>query len=587
MEETKRVGVLLCVALLFGSGAMSQQPAASERINPFGCLDAAQRVGDVMSLDEIRQIVASKVDELDPSGWPGGNPPVRPCAYLFVAELMKRTGDYRAWRYYRLAIATGPKEPAFDLFLAEYLRVFRGAGRPQFPQAEFHYFQARAKLLRLKSREEWDEETRRRVDRGLVALYQRDGLALQLRNPRGMWPFVYRTKPYIFFGSVNTYGIAPVDIPEIDEVRDFTSEALFSSSGIRLNRPLTSAELAGIARAKHQFETLNTIRFRPGALPVLDLSYRYDTINDGQITQFFDPTVFNRVGVEEFGLALSGPWTTSVPDLDFYGKAQYQRIRRVGVVEFLPQTLEHIDHLELSGAVARFIGPDKLVAEGVFVYQDIEPDVPSPPTRNRIIAGGTLTYFLFRQGLGRGGDQVNPYDARFDPRGIEFFGGYLYDREAFGDVGVTKQDYFAGVAARGIVLQRWRPWVKSFDFTGQGTIFESDVEGDASQSNAQYRTTVVVLARIKDENELPEEDEDLGRLYPAFFHIVIPFKHDLRVSGISAFENYSIGVQANAKFYSTTLNGTTFLTSVGYTHQHFYRVHSNLHWLIATISMGF
>src|ERR1019366_10784245 len=53
--------------------------------------------------------------------------------FLFIAELMKRIGDYTAPQYYRNAIDADDNEAGYHFFYGEYLRNFRGPQEPLFP----------------------------------------------------------------------------------------------------------------------------------------------------------------------------------------------------------------------------------------------------------------------------------------------------------------------------------------------------------------------------------------------------------------------------------------------------------------------
>src|SRR5439155_12579446 len=92
-------------------------------------------------------------------------------------------------------------DPAFELFLADYLRLYRGAGqRPLFPDAEEHLIAASKKVACLKQspaqyQEEWDPETESRLSRSKVALYERDGFQI-LRRKVGQAGTVRR--PWLF-----------------------------------------------------------------------------------------------------------------------------------------------------------------------------------------------------------------------------------------------------------------------------------------------------------------------------------------------------------------------------------------------------
>ena len=571
------------------SSSAAAEGAVRQRQNPYGCMDAAARLGAELSELDLHRIIDRKKVELTQAESDAGSIPNRPCAYLFVAELLKRVGSFEAELYYKKAILADPHEPALDMFYADYLRVFRGPDRPLFPSAEFHYYRARRKLCVISENsrdEEWDEQTQRRLDRAIINLYQQDGL------PGVQWfrtlaePAVFPVPPQFFLSTTQIFGSATNDIPEVDDVRDFTSEALFSQSAIRLNRELTRAELSALARSKEQYEGDYRIRIRNGPLPVIDLLLNDQTIDQAQVTNFFEPRRFNDVDVTEYGAAVFSP-LNAAPFFDLFGRAAYKRIERFGLIEFLPSSGEDVDQWEFVGAASRFWGPNKVTFEFVSVFQDIAPDLPNPPDRQRRIMGGTVNVRMFGREHTLGGNIGDPFGRQFQNRGIEVFGGHLQDRELFGDVAVRKRDYFVGAAIRGFQCEPLRPVFRSFDFEVQSTVFESEVEGDPSQENSQYRTTVILLARLKDEEEEPLLPEGVDHLYPAFIHIVVPFKHDVAIDGPESFENWAVGAELSAKFFSLRLAGTTILASAGYRFQRFYKLDKNLNLWTTNVSIGF
>src|SRR5215204_5792449 len=104
--------------------------------NPYKQLDDASALTSIRGLDGIRRDIKEQLQK----------PVANAGEYLLIAELMKRVGDLRADEYYQKTIAADDTEPAYELFYADYLRNFRGPGRPLFPDAEKHYLRAQTKL---------------------------------------------------------------------------------------------------------------------------------------------------------------------------------------------------------------------------------------------------------------------------------------------------------------------------------------------------------------------------------------------------------------------------------------------------------
>lgn len=512
------------------------------------------------SVRVIRQAIRNRLDVIDRRRAAGDS--IGAKDYCIIAELMKRIGDYRAPDYYNKAIDAGDTDPIYHLFLAEYWRNFRGAQHPVFPKAEKHYYLALRKREQ-SSRASFHLAAASQIERGLVALYQEDGV-----------PFLHYTsdsleRPYFFFSTVFSAARNTSDFDRRSEVRDFTSESLFSRSSQRLNRNLTEDELRRIIRVKDQFETFNRLRFRYKSGPAIDFSYKRREINQAQVTNFFEPNKFNDAHLSEYGVAAEKSFDARAFDLFLRGS--FKRARRLGIIEFLPRAKEDINQVEANAVLSRFVGPDKANIEFTYVFQDIREDRPNPLKRDRSIYAGKFTYQLFRQSLQR------VYKSRFETRGIDLFGGVLHDNETFGVVDVNRDDYFVGASLKGF---------KRFDFTVQPTVFTAEVENDPSQKNSQLRTNATMLFRILDEEREPRNKEaQPGN--PAFLHILIPFSRDVVITGPNTFENYKLGVGLNAKLFATGKYRTTFLASIRYDYQNFHRLGERVNLYSINFSMGF
>lgn len=557
-----RLSRLFIAFLATSTIAFAQQAANKPRENPYGCLDVAKG----KSLEWIR-LEIQRLKRIAPKS-------ANTCCE--IAELMKRVGDYDAQAFYKDAIIKQDVEPAYELFLADYLRNFRGAQHPLFPEAERRYFKAKEKLKQIKERQSFDLETERRVERGLIALFQEDGLPLLYRKSHAFDPIDSPEQPFWFLASINKYSEMLGDFDRVDEVRSFTSEALFASSRFRLNRPLTKDELEGIIRTKPQYETLNRFRFRYKRMPALDLFYKYRTVEDAQITDFFEPNRFNDVSLHEYGVAAEKPLSVA-SQFDLFLRGSIKRLDRKGIVEVLPGLHEDINQYEGNVVFSKFAGPDRVSLEYSVVYQDINEGRSDTPRRTRTIQGGRFTYQVFRpirflQAV---------YENRFETRGIDLFAGFLHDRESFGQVDVTHKDYFFGTSIKGIGSKG------RADISVQPTILTSNVEGDHSQDNSQFRTNVALLYRIVDEERSHEMDTTRGMLHLAFLHLVVPVKHDLAITGPDTFENFRIGIELSSKVFTVGKRRTTFLLSARYDYQRFFNLNLRRNLLGFSLGMGF
>jgi hypothetical protein len=439
----------------------------------------------------------------------------KPIELCMTAEILKRLGDYKAKEYYIKAIEAEPREPTFNIFYADYLRNIRGNDR-----------------------------------QGVV--------------------------PNLFFSTVNRFADATSEFDETDDVRDFTSEALFASSPQRLNRQLTNRELERIVRKKTQFETFNRVRFRYGKLPVLDGFYKHRSIKAAQVTNFYEPNEFNDVELDEIGFSIEKSSDVS-PYFDLFLRGAYSDIQRTGTIEFLENETEEIDQFEATAALSKFIGPDKLVLRLTYVYQDITPDVDNLPVRDRTIVAPTISYSLYRPIH----SISDPDNVRYSTRGLKLFAGFAIDQEKFDSANVNKNDYFIGASLKGL---HFFNKLNRFDLTLQPTLFSSEVDNDSSQDNQQYRTNLTILYRLVDEERAPL---DVGELSVSFLHFTIPFRHDRKIEGPDDFENYRFDLQLHGKFFLKKLRGTSFFTSASYGRQNFYKLDKSIDLYEFSISIGF
>lgn len=645
------------------SSANVCKPQIETKPNPFTCRDNA---GNLDTLPEIRQEVSDlscsndKATTLDKYRLA--------CRYATKAEVYKREGNYAAEACYKKAIEADPGEPAYELFYADYLRNYRGTGvplqglsepgSPLIPQAQQHYVAAQKKLHALatkkgggrcdevKTLETRDkaaacpasegvrykgtafdlyiQDTYRSIQRGLANLYQRDGIALTpwTSNVDGV------VDPLVFFSTSNEFGRSTNDFGSVDDVRSFSSEAQFAGSPKR-NRSLSKKERQSIARDWLQAQTVNRIRIRPGSenLPSFDAFFSYQHADDQQVKDFYDPTHTTDVSLHALGAALEQSFNLA-PLGDLTIGAGYTRTEREGIVEFRPAKSETIDEFTVAAAASRYVGSDRITLSGRFTYQDIDPDSvvaggANDGDHDRLIYGASLSYlapYLVR--VLPSAEQQDPFARLYRTEGVKFFAGFAHDVEAFGDIDIEKDDYFIGASILG-----WTPFGKNvapfgvlsppkFDVTVQPTIFTAETSGDNEtdddndENNAQYRTNVVVVYTLfdeerevreactghdKQEEDCPVHDKQhwierprpVSGLDLASLKLAVPFRHDVAMNGTSAFENVRIGVALDAKLTSYGLGGTTILASAGYDYQNFYNIDKELYLFFVRISFGF
>ncbi len=491
---------------------------------------------------------------------------------LFIAEVMKSAGDYRALSYYRQAIKADDREAAFPYFLAEYLRNFRGPQEPLYPQAEQQYILAQQTLDKVKAADnwrKWDDETQTRVYRSLVALHQRNGLPLVLRNG---------ISQVLSYASIFRLAQTNADLDRTSDIRDYTASAAFAQIGDRNGKPLNRLEYRSLIRTETPVDTFDRLRFRYENLPVVDLIYNYRHTTNVAPKIYKPPFTFVPLQLNTWGLNVAKPFSVgNAVDVSIEGS--FRQSWREGLIEYVPEGVEHINQFEGKAALSRFVGPDKLNVSMVYVYQAISPDVPNNPNRERTLLAPSISYQFFRP---------STFGEHFQTRGIEVFGGALLDRETYpvppgakaADTIVRRRDFFGGIAARGLGGGRW-------DFTFQPTFFSSVVRPDRTQDNSQYRSNVVILRRIVDEEKTPGLPGRRRGNHLGFLHLVFPLQHDVARTGIDAYRNYKAGVELDTMWYTTARSGVTFLGTFRYDFQRFYALNKNQNLFAFGLSMGF
>jgi hypothetical protein len=573
---------LVALALLASTPAW-----AAQRGNPFACLGEAESLARGNGTAEIEAEIDKRVAH-PPVAEEGAFEVAR--HHCVTAELMRRVGDRRAGDYYRLAIAAAPDEPGFELWYGYYLRNVRGPRAPLLESAELPYFEALDKLKQVQADgqgQPFDEITGSWVRRGLMSLYQEDGLPL------------LRTKAYPYASNgAGGLGVALTtmvrishdtnEVGIIDDARRFASEAAFASGPQRLKRPLDDEELRGIIRTPMRYDLYNRLRFRLRFFGAVDFSHELFRAPSSQISAFTEPNVFNDVKVDVLAVA----WRRAFdlyPLFDLMMDLGYRRVSRVGVVEWYSQLREGINLYEAHPALSRFLGPDKLTVGMNYVYMQI-PTIPGGKLEDRVRARSIRAFYfdyaIYRQLL------LPDWDTRelrrTPTRGLHLYGGYAMDDEAFGVRVVYRQDAYGGISLRGL---------GRFDLTLQGTVLSSDTVEDSrdpsnailhgldtSQSVRQLRPTFIGLYRLVDDEAIP----DVPKNPLAGLNLVVPLRADFAVTngGTNAFDNVRGGAELWGKLISTSLRGTHFLLTLGYEAQWFYRLGKLVHIGRVELRMG-
>lgn len=489
-------------------------------------------------------------------------------ATCIVAELLKRAGDPAARDQYRRAIALDPAAADVHWLYGDYLRVYRGAAHPLAQAAEGQYYAA-LRVLSSRQDQQADADLSYLIHRSLIALYETDGAPLTgdvLQHP-----------PRLFL-SANAGGGTSLPGDGVDDVRAFTSEALFAASPARLNAPLTDDQLRGILRSRGGRDAGARLRLRQGRLPMIELSARGRVLGDAQITNFFEPRSRNEVTVRSIGIA-------SEASLDLYPAfAAFVRVDqmwgdRTGLIEFAPDAKEHSATTRGDLVVSRSIGPNKLDLEFVAARDVITQDVAEPLPRGFHVFGPTVRLQLF-------GDAA--YDRRLAPRSSDVYAGATVSGERFGSVDIRHTDMFVGATARALPAFRAG---QSIDVTVQPSYFASERRARSGsapvdpQRSSQVRTNVIAAYRVID-LEARLDTRDMPNVQ--FFNLLFIGAQDAAVDGPADYVSTRLGLGVAAKVVATGIGGgTSFLFTVKAEHQRFAHLDRRLTTVSFAASMGF
>jgi hypothetical protein len=341
--------------------------------------------------------------------------------------------------------------------------------------------------------------------------------------------------PSFEFVSINQYGDLTGDFGANDDVRDFTSEAMFSDSLLAGN--LSEEQLRAVARVKPQWESYNRVSFRLFAEAALDLSYKRRELEEAQITVFSNPTAFNDIGVDEYAVGVR--YGALNADEPFFIRVAYRRANRTGLIEFLPDAEDEVDEFQFEAAFRN----DQTFYSGTVVHQNIELKIANPYERNRDIVAGRVVHYA---------------------NGFQAFGGIAYDRETYGPSESRKYDLYAGGERRHGFL----------DYGGQVTYFVSEITTDGSRENSQGRFEGLFRLRSS------RGDNWRGALQ-------LLASYDTALDGLDAFENSRIGAEAiwRPKFVGDGVQ-PALLVSLRFDHQEFFNIDDSTDTFLARLAIG-
>jgi hypothetical protein len=588
--------------------------AEDPELNPYECLGRYESATGNRTIAQIKQELAKRLKDLDNKDEPKSVNAMKHCV---VAMLMSRSGNGDALKHYELAVANAPQEPGYELWWANHYSMFRGARGPVLESAERHYYAALRKLAALRKANKYrahhqvvEEWTKKR----LMVMYQQDGLHLV---PGKQYP----QKPWgLYAPGFSASAIASVSKDTRDfnrkgdwnEMRVFSTERDFASADIRAGgaaRPepyfkgLQAFEKYEIPRAPFRRHIDARLRYRQNPVGAFDFVFNKSHAEQSQITSFYYPAGcskiqlcteldgskngLNDVDIQELGGAFERV-IPLYPLLDAKIDLDYRRVKRTGVVEFLPTKVESFNLYEGKLALSRFIGSDKITAELGYTYFDMPLGVGpvSEQQRERHIRSAQLEYALYSPLVLPSLTPGEPSLLRTPTRGWYFYTGIVQDDEVYGIRTVSKRDIYLGSRFEGS---------GSFDITLQGTyatakqiyldVDNGGVFSDATQKFAGLRTNLTPQIRLINPDALPGIHWGFDSLM-----LVFPISHDLGLQGDKDYENVRGGVELWGRLFSPLL-GPAFLITTSYAYQHFYNINGGanpkgLHMVQANLRLG-
>jgi hypothetical protein len=411
---------------------------------------------------------------------------------------------------------------------------------------------------------------------------------------------------------------------------------------------IDKGQLYAIARTPLRVRGEVRARIRQNAIGAVDISVATETMKNGQITSYYLPpgdtrsdhggttpsspawryeqqrhqeglTSFGNVNLFEAGVGYERVFPL-FPIMDFKLKGGLKYFDRQGVVEFLEFEHEKFLGYEARPSFSRFMGPDKLTLDLVWVYlnvTDVPFGVPSERQRGKYIKAANLEYAIYRPFVLPSVKNGTLTMARTPTRGWYWNLGGADDRDVYGTRSVIRQDAYLGTRYEG---------AGNWDFQLQGTYSTSDIRAeDLSAGGAgpvtgqpmkstSVRGSGYVQYRVINPDAIPGVNGKV--IAPDMVHAVIPFSVDKGLSGscdnhvrneltgettnlsspwigygtaadcYKMYENVRVGAELWTKFYGTGFLGPAFLSTVGYDYQYFWTLHKAVHNVHMSIRMG-
>jgi len=623
----------LCAASAVSSIASLASAADSPygpEINPYECLGRYEAATGNRSMTQVRAELDKRLNPL----FEGPEPKtVRAMKACVVAMLKSRLGDSDAADYYEMAVTNDPEEPGYQYWYGRYYSGFRGARGVIVESAEDHFYKALELLDRKRAAgkfRDYHQVVEDWTHKQLMYSYQEDGVHFL------PWSKAYpqhgdsgRNMPSLALSLQAHVSRDTRDFFRNNEMRLFTGELMWAASAYR-QFTVDNGQAYTFARTPIRYRTDARVRFRQNFIGAFDFSAAYEKCqSDCQVTTYYLPAgavsdeievkpakdnelardPYNNVNMRELGIGYERVFPL-FPVMDFKLKGGVKYYDRQGVIEFQPYWHEKFLGYEVRPSFSRFIGPDKIDLDLIWVYLDVT-DVPfgvkSESYRDKYIRAANLEYAIYRPFTLPEFRHGSLGIYRAPTRGWYWNAGFADDQEVYGTRTVKKRDMY--LASRFEGAGNW-------DMQLQGTYMTSDMVGldlnngsvtDVFGAPADFtglRASGYLQYRIINPDAFPGIGNRVVDL--DMMHLVTPVSWDKGLSGTceyptagrwlttyttraecyKMYENVRVGAELWTKFWGTGFGGPAFLSTFGYDFQYFYTLKKAVHNVHLSMRMG-
>jgi len=441
----------------------------------------------------------------------------------------------------------------------------------------------------------WDTPFLERwIKRDLINNYQDYGIPLSSGKAYPYKEDGGENRPGLFLMSNVNYGHLPVDFGQQNHTLGFTTlKGFYNQGAFEAGRDtINDEQIDEIARSSHRFNTEHRLRFYvpPAIIPALEFTFAHNYSDNSQMFSRFYPDSFVDTRTTTFGAGIYKSYNL-YPAFDLKIEGGYSFLRREGMVEFLPDTMENIHLFKGRVDLSRFFSSDKLILSAFAVYLNIpEQGLTETEKRSKFIAGLMLDYAFYRAIWGPKREYGKLIWERQRTRGIHFFGGYMIDEEIWDFEHRTDDFWVFGTKWLGLFKGRFDLWLFPMIFASDTKIAgtNQDYADDfPERHNTQFRINTLPRLRVIDEEVTPWLPEEWGGFHVSSLEFAFPFRTDIALKETDrTYQNFGIGAELWCKVVSKSLRGSTTLLTAAYEFQRYYVIKKNLHNFHFDIRLG-